>query len=79
MSHREADDKLLRMAEQIAANLGAGSDPQQAAQRTAAHLKRFWTPAMITKLLQLASQDEAALSPATRLAAQALSGEQAAG
>jgi hypothetical protein len=39
------------MANQIALNLGAGHD-DSAAQRTAMHLQRFWTPAMRRQLAE---------------------------
>ena len=43
--------QLVKMANQIAANMGAVSSEDAAAQRTAEHLRKFWTPAMI-QLLQ---------------------------
>lgn len=42
--------QLVKMADQIALNLGAGHDPAAAA-RTAEHIKRFWTPAMTRQLV----------------------------
>ncbi|MGL4566444.1 MAG: formate dehydrogenase subunit delta [Halioglobus sp.] len=42
--------QLVKMADQIALNLGAGHDPA-AADRTAEHIKRFWAPAMIRQLV----------------------------
>ena len=39
-------NQLVRMAEQIALNLGAGDDEGIARAKTADHLRRFWTPAM---------------------------------
>lgn len=42
-------DQLVKMADQIARNLGAGRD-DAAAERTAQHLRRFWTPAMRRQL-----------------------------
>ena len=39
-------DHLVKMAEQIALNLGAGRDDRAAAERSADHILRFWTPAM---------------------------------
>ena len=42
--------QLVKMADQIALNLGAGHDPL-AADRTAEHIKRFWTPAMTRQLV----------------------------
>ena len=41
---------LVKMADQIALNLGAGRDPA-AADRTAEHIERFWTPAMTRQLV----------------------------
>lgn len=43
--------QLIKMAQQIAANLAAGVDANTAAARTADHLRRFWTPAMRNQLL----------------------------
>ncbi len=44
-------ERLASMANQIALNLGAGHD-QSAAQRTADHIRRFWTPAMRKQLIE---------------------------
>jgi formate dehydrogenase subunit delta len=43
-------ERLIVMAEQIALNLGAGHDAL-AAERTATHIQRFWTPAMREQLI----------------------------
>lgn len=42
-------EQLVKMATQIALNLGAGRD-DTAPQRTAEHLSRFWTPDMRRQL-----------------------------
>ena len=39
-------EKLVRMANQIAANSDYGSDKDKIAAMVADHLTRFWTPAM---------------------------------
>ena len=44
-------DHLVKMANQIALNLGAGHY-DDAATRTAAHISRFWTPAMRRQLVE---------------------------
>tara|TARA_R110001599_G_scaffold353817_1_gene598957 strand:+ start:92413 stop:92655 length:243 start_codon:yes stop_codon:yes gene_type:complete len=44
-------DNLVKMANQIALNLGAGHD-DAAAERTAQHISRFWTAAMRQQLTQ---------------------------
>ena len=41
-------DHLVRMAEQIAANLATATDP---ASETAQHIARFWSAAMIADLV----------------------------
>ena len=43
--------QLVKMANQIAANMGAVASEDAAAQRTAEHICKFWTPTMI-QLLQ---------------------------
>ncbi len=43
-------NRLVKMAEQIARNLGAGHDDDIAREKTADHLRRFWTPAMRRQL-----------------------------
>ncbi len=56
-------ERLARMAEQIARNLGAERDPDGAVQRTADHLRRFWTAQMQAQLLHHSREDGAGLSP----------------
>lgn len=55
-------EKLVRMAEDIAANVTAGDDVQLTAERTADHLRRFWDPRMRRALIEAA--DDLPLSPA---------------
>jgi formate dehydrogenase subunit delta len=43
-------DQLVKMANQIALNLGAGYDDTEAAERTSQHIRRFWTPQMRRQL-----------------------------
>ncbi len=43
-------EHLVKMANQIALNLGAGYDDTEAAQRTSEHFRRFWTPQMRRQL-----------------------------
>lgn len=45
-------NKLVRMANQIAANLDHGKDPEKAIAGTVDHLKRFWTPEMRRQLVE---------------------------
>jgi formate dehydrogenase subunit delta len=43
-------DHLIKMASEIALNLGAGHD-DAAAEKTAQHISRFWTRAMRRQLI----------------------------
>lgn len=54
-------DKLVRMAEQIAANISASEDPQIVADAVLTHIKRFWDPRMLDTFVGQANRDE--LSP----------------
>ncbi len=75
MSNPSGSNRLLRMTEQIAANLGGAIDPKGAGERTAAHLQRFWTRQMIAELLQLSTEPGIELSAATREALQRLTSD----
>ena len=45
-------EKLVRMANQIAANLDYGPDKDHVVAGVADHLKRFWTPGMRAKIIE---------------------------
>ena len=55
-------EKLVRMANQIAANFDYGPDKDKAAAGVADHLKRFWTPAMRAKIIESCERDPGDLS-----------------
>jgi len=65
-------DHLVRMVNQIAANLQAAGDTNVVAEQTASHLRRFWSPAMRRRLADYACQDGADLTPAALQAARSL-------
>ena len=60
--------QLLKMANQIALNLGAGTDPEGAALRTAEHLRKFWTRDMLARLREYDAQGGEDLEPAVQRA-----------
>jgi len=60
----ERVDQLVKMANQIALNVGAGSGLDQAAERTSNHILRFWTPAMRQRLAAHGRAGGDGLSPA---------------
>ncbi len=60
--------KLVRMAEQITANLAYSDDAQLISARVAGHLNRFWDPRMRRALAEFAAAEPEALSPALILA-----------
>jgi hypothetical protein len=45
-------EKLVKMANQIAANSDYGSDKEKVAAVVADHLTRFWTPAMRKAIIE---------------------------
>ena len=56
-------EKLERMANQIAANLGYGSDKKNAVASVADHLQRFWAPSMRKKLSEFLEAGGDGLKP----------------
>jgi formate dehydrogenase subunit delta len=56
-------NKLVRMANQIAANFEGGSDEAQASANVADHIQRFWTPSMRKQIVAHWRQGAADLSP----------------
>ena len=65
MSARERD-RLVRMANQIALNLGGWGEADQVAAKIADHLARFWTPAMREQLSGYHRDGGAELAPVVR-------------
>ncbi len=61
-------EHLVRMANQIAINLGAGGDLDETARRTAEHLRKFWTRDMRTQLARYGRESGDELAPAVRRA-----------
>lgn len=66
-------EQLVKMANQIAVNLGAGGDPGETARLTGEHLRKFWTRDMRQQLASHARERGEQLAPAVR---QALGDEQ---
>ena len=59
-------DKLVRMAEQITANLDYTDDTDRVVAKIADHLGRFWDPRMKSALQEYANEHPEALSPLLR-------------
>jgi len=57
-------EQLVKMANQIAQNLGAGRDQQLAASKTGEHIVRFWTPAMRAQLQEFWRSGGEGIAPA---------------
>ncbi len=55
-------EKLVRMANQIAANFDFGSDKKNAVASVVDHLQRFWTPSMLDELVDYDDQGDITLS-----------------
>ena len=65
-------DKLVRMAEQIRANLAFTEDESVVADKVADHLRRFWDPRMQAAIQDYHAQHPDALSPALARAVETL-------
>ena len=66
--------KLVRMAEQITANMAYTEDVELVAARVADHLNRFWDPRMRQAMAELADGGANQLSPALQAAVRQLHG-----
>lgn len=55
-------NKLLRMAEQITANMNYGGDTELVATKVADHINRFWDERMKSAIKDYASDHQDALS-----------------
>ena len=64
-------EQLVKMANQIALNVAAGQDEVIVARETAAHIRKFWTPAMRQQLLDF-RRAGGAVAPAVAIALAAL-------
>ncbi|MCV6589050.1 MAG: formate dehydrogenase subunit delta [Marinobacterium sp.] len=69
-------DRLIQMANHIAAHNDFHGDTTQAAAATASHLRKFWARAMKESIIRYVAEDGTALSPAARLAIQQLDNPQ---
>ena len=67
------DSSLVRMANQIAANVAHLPAPE-AADAVATHLRSFWTPAMRQDLIDLVDDDPQAVVPLVMTAVESLRG-----
>jgi formate dehydrogenase subunit delta len=56
-------DKLLKMAEQITANMNYTDDQAAVAAKVADHINRFWDPRMKAAFTDYAANNSEALSP----------------
>jgi formate dehydrogenase subunit delta len=55
--------KLVRMANQIAANFDGGSNEAAAVAGVADHIRRFWTPSMRRQIVEHWQEQRGDLSP----------------
>lgn len=72
-------DKLVRMANQIAANFDGGSDEAKAVAGVADHLGRFWSPLMKNQIIARWKERPADLVPRAAAAIEAIAARQAGG
>ena len=62
------NDKLIKMGEQIAANMNYSDDESLVATKVADHLRRFWDPRMKQAIVELFHREPDSLSPLLRAA-----------
>jgi hypothetical protein len=67
--------KLVKMANQIAANLAYGADDAAAAESVREHLRRFWSPPMRTAIIEFQARGGTGLAPIAALAVRKLAEE----
>jgi formate dehydrogenase subunit delta len=68
-------DRLVQMANDIAANMSAEPDRAEAVAAITAHLKRFWEPRMRAQLVAFARADGGGLSALARAGVLGLAAE----
>jgi len=68
-------NKLIRMANQIAANFEYGADQAKATASVADHLRRFWTPEMRAEIIEYVDGGGTGLNPIAALAVAKLAEE----
>lgn len=69
-------DRLITMANEIAAFFDGASDNQEeAAKNAAGHLRRFWAPPMRKRIIEHVSQGGEGLVPTARAAVELLAEE----
>lgn len=66
--------KLVKMAEDITANMSYTDDEEVVASKIADHLTRFWDPRMKEAIISYASMEESELTKPLRLALIKLAG-----
>jgi formate dehydrogenase subunit delta len=65
-------NKLVRMANQIAANFDFGPDKAKAAEGVLDHLRRFWTSQMKAQIVERYESGDAGLNEIAAMAVQKL-------
>ncbi|HEY8538234.1 MAG TPA: formate dehydrogenase subunit delta [Steroidobacteraceae bacterium] len=69
-------DRLVTMANEIAAFFeGASDSEKEAAENVAAHLRRFWAPQMRKKIVEHVSEGGEGLAPVARAAIELLAAD----
>ena len=63
-----AIEKLLKMAEQITANMAFTDDEEVVSAKVSDHLNRFWDPRMKAAIIEYAAAEDSELSPVLRCA-----------
>ena len=70
-------DKLVRMANQIAANFDGGSDEAKAVAGVTDHIRRFWSPLMKKQIIARWQERPRDLTPRAAAAIEAIAAQRA--
>ena len=70
-------DKLVRMANQIAANFDGGADESQAVAGVTDHIKRFWSPLMKSQIVARWKERPGDLTPRAAAAIETIAAQTA--
>ncbi|MDR5867644.1 formate dehydrogenase subunit delta [Halomonas koreensis] len=74
---QDHDEALVRMVNQIAANLGPGREEADAAEGVCTHLEKFWARAMKRRIVACLDAPDGGLAPLARRGVERLAERQA--
>jgi formate dehydrogenase subunit delta len=68
MTQKKQIKHLIKMANQIAANISVSDNSTESAEKTSLHMKKFWPPIMKRQIIEYMNSDGDELSPVAKQA-----------